>query len=891
MLLARMRGMFSRRHEDNEFSDELREHLDLLTEENVRRGMPLTEARREAKIRLGGTAQLRETHHELTGVPFLETLFQDIRYALRMLRRSPGFTAVAVLTLALGIGANTAIFSAVYGILLKPLPYHDASRLVELSSRRFSNGVSLYDGVSDAAVKNISAQCPAIGQIAEFETQSYTLTGQLAPELLSSAEVSGNFFSVLGVHPLLGRPILPSDIAANNNHVVVLSYDVWKALLGSDPNSIGKKLTLDGNEYTIVGVMPREFTYGSGERGLWVPRPKIADDTDRASREAQVVARLRSGAVLGQVQSQLKVLSARLSAAYPKTDGGWDISAGAMKQDQIDTGDLGPSLLLQLLGAVGLVLLIACVNVSALLLARGCVRQKEVAIRQALGATRLRIVRQFLCESVLLALVGGAFGLVFSIGGIGLERAVAPPNTPRLANVQLDANVFWFTLGISVLAGIFFGLAPALQVSTRRTGATFAESLTQSLAGFSEWLPKKLRGALVIVEVALAVVLVIGAALVTRSFQNWLAVDWGFRTDHVLTMSVNYSKAVCNQASKEEDAHTECLLAVQDILRRVQSVPGIEKIAASSSIPMVSDNIVMTSTVQGQTQKLGFSNGVPLFKRIITPEYFDAVGVKFVGGRDFTSADSQGAPPVVIVNQTFAAKFLSGHALGKQISEGNSKNGQPQWMTVIGEVRDTQVFGPNAPYFPEFFKPFAQSSEKMAGNLIVRTAADPMSMAAAVEHQVWAVDKNAPVTKLKTMDQIVAEQYAEPRFQAILLGSFGALGLILAMVGVYGVISYGVVQRTREIGIRMALGAQQGRVLRTILREGMLLASAGIALGVGGALAMNRVLESLVFEISPTDLTTFLGVTIVLVLVALLACYIPARRAMKVDPMVALRYE
>ncbi len=886
--------LFHRRKQDAQLDSELRFHVEQQTADNIAAGMNPGEARRRALAQFGGLEYIKEETRDARGTHFIDTLLQDIRFAARMLRKSPAFTAVAILTLALGIGANTAIFSAVNGILLEPLPYADVSRLVSIGTVKVASSTSLYDGVSAGEAKDVAAQCPAIGQIAEFESQSYTLTGQAAPQLLSGANVSGNFFTLLGVRPLLGRPVLHSDTTAGNDHAVVLSYGVWKSLLGGDPRWIGKKIELNDKQYVVLGVMPREFTYGAGDHGVWLPRvPSLAEIANRASRSAQVVARLRPGATLAEAQAQLGTLSARLAAAYPKTDGGWKLSAEGVEQGELDYG-VSRTLLLQLLGAVGFVLLIACVNVGALLLARGWARQKEVAIREALGATRLRIIRQLLAESVLLALAGAALGLLFSVWGIRLVHAAAPPDTPRLGNVQLDLNVLWFTLGISLVAGVLFGLAPAVQVSSRRPGTTFHESLTRALTGFSGRSSGKLRSALVVAEVALAVILVVGAALSVRSFENWAGVDWGFRTDHVLTMTVNFSKAVCDAGNK--NSATQCHLAVRDILSRTRTIPGVKKVAVVSTIPHESVGPAMSVSIQGQTQKLGFSNGAPVFYWVVTPDYFDALEVEFIRGRAFASADSQDAGPVVIVDDTFAKKFLSDQPLGKQISfvglVPNAKNSQPEWMTVVGEVRNTQVFGPGAAPMPQFYVPYAQSAQnKSIANLIVRTASDPMTMAAAVKRQVWSVDKDAPITNLKTMDQVVAQQYAQPRFQALLLGSFAALGLVLAMVGIYGVISYGATQRTHEIGIRLALGAQRRHVLGMVIREGMLMAGAGVAVGICGAFALDRVLHSLVFEISPADPATYAGVAISVLIVALAACYIPARRAMCVEPMVALRHE
>jgi len=817
----------------------------------------------------------------------MESLWRDVRYALRMLGKSPAFTVVAILTLALGIGANTAIFSAVNGILLKPLPYADAAQLVGITSLKVAGSAELSTGVATATARDVEKQCPAIDQLAASDNTFYTLTGQSTPEILVGAKVPGNFFTLLGVRTLLGRPILSSDTKAGNSGVVVLSYDVWKGLLGGDPGWIGRKITLSGKQYAVIGVMPPQFDFGIRGRGVWMPRVPVPDDaTDRESRMEDVVARLKPGATVAQVQAQLNTLSARLAAAYPKTDAGWKLSATGVKESEV--GSVTEELLL-LLGAVGFVLLIACVNVSGLLLARGWARRKEVAIREALGASRLRIIRQFLAESVLLALAGGALGLLCSVWGIHLLLAMAPPDTPRVNEVNLNATVLWLTLGVSLVAGILFGLAPAIQVSERRLGAGLKENLGGSPGGFSGYRSRKLRSVLVVVEVALAVILVVGATLVARSFEKLSNVDLGFRTDHLLTMTVNFSKAVCDQNSK--NSATQCRLADNNVLARVKAVPGVENVAEVTNIPLEGVHPAMDLRVAGQNQKLGFSNGAPVLYRIVTPEFFPIFGMRFLKGRAFADADAEGSERVAIVNATFAKKYLSAKPLGKRINLNKDKIGQPEWMDVVGEVSDTQDFSLGGYTFPEFYVPLAQTSAPSQLSLIVRTAGSPMPMAAAVKRQVWRVDKDAPVTHLRTMDQIRSNQVAEPRFQTPLLGAFGALGLILAMVGIYGVISYGVTQRTHEIGVRMALGAQPANVLRMVIREGMLLAGAGVAIGIGGALALGRVLQNLLFEIKPTDPTTFAAVAILLLLVALLACYIPARRAMRVDPMIALRYE
>lgn len=827
----------------------------------------------------------------------MNSVLQDIRYGFRMLAKAPSFTIIAVLTLALGIGANTAIFSAVYGIVLKPLPYSQPSQLVGIVSDKMNNGIMLQSGVSLPTVKDIQTQCPAIAEMTTYNGEQYTLTGLGAPDQLDGVQVAGNFFSVLGVHPLLGRPILPSDTMSGGNDVVVLSYTVWQELFGGDAGWIGRKITLNGKPYEVVGVMPPKaepghWQLGGGfgatvERTVWAPFvPSSADQAKRDSRSVDLVARLKPGIAITTLQTELKTLGARLASSYSQTDRGWELRANGLKA--MSVGYLSEPLLL-LLGAVGFVLLIACVNISGLLLARGWGRQKEVAIREALGATRFRIVRQFLSESMLLALAGGAVGLLLSVWGIAALRAMAPQDTPRLDEVHLSWTVLWFTLGVSVLAGTLFGLVPALQVSGRRIERALKEGLGGSSGAVSGRRPRKLRSALVITEVSLAVILVAGATLTARSLAKIAAVDLGFHTDHLLTMTVNFSKAVCDPAAKE--SVTQCKLAEQNVLSRVQSLPGVQAAAEVSSIPLQSSSIALEFSIEGQTQQLGFANGVPIWYRYTTPGYFSVTGARLLKGKLFSGADVEGAERAAIVNEAFAKKYLGNQPLGKRISQHKGKDGQPEWMTVVGEVADEHDFMLEADPEPEFFAPAAQATNDFGANLMVRTAGDPLSIVAAIKSQVATVDPSAPLTHVRTMDQIVAAETAQQRFQTILLGTFGVLGFLLAMVGIYGVISYDVGQRTREIGLRMALGAQPSGVLRMVIREGMLLAFAGIVLGVAGALALGRFIESLLFNIKPTDPATFISVSIVLAIVALIACYLPARRAMHVEPMEALRYE
>lgn len=809
------------------------------------------------------------------------TLWQDIRYALRMLRRSPGFTAVAILTLALGIGANTAIFSAVYGLLLRPLPYADASRLVTVDAyKKYSVGVMSIISFSGDGWKQIRAHAPEFEQWATYSQGEFALTGEVEPEKLSGSEVSGDFFSVLGVHPLFGRPILASDTQPANARVVILSYALWKDMFGSDPSVVGREITLNSQPYRVIGVMPREVDFGAGEKGLWL--------SSSSPGSGRVVARLKRGLSVEQADAQLRVAASWFAAKYPKLMtalGGWELLASPVKRD---TGNLSDGLLI-LFGAVGFVLLIACVNISGLLLARGWARQKEVAIRAALGASRGRIVRQFLAESMILAFAGGALGILFAAWGIRTLRLIAPPGTPHLELLQLNMVVLAFTVGVSVLAGILFGLAPALQASERRVGPALKSVLGGSPAALSARRPHRFRGAFVVAEVALSVILVTAAVLAARSLENIISVKLGFRTDHILTLSVDFSSAVCNPW--DQNKLTQCQLAVGSVLNRIRALPGVRTAAATSNAPLSGFNGALSVQIERRSGQVGVAHGSLIFGRSVSPGYFRTVGIPLLQGRSFSSADAQGGELVAIINKVFARTYFEGNPLGHRISVDKDKTGKPEWMQIVGEVGDTRDLDLTKEPAAQYYIPFDQETNFPGGSFVVRTSEDPLAIIAGARQAIWAVDKDAPITNVETMDQIVSSSIAEPRFRTSLLGAFGALGLILAMVGIYGVISYGVTQRTHEIGVRMALGAQPANVLRMIIREGMLLAGAGIIVGIGGALALTQFLRSLLFQIKPNDPATLLGVSVALALVALTACYAPARRAMRVDPMVALRYE
>ena len=907
-----------RKRRPSDFKTEIEAHIQLEAERLREQGMSEEGARAAAHRAFGNVTKTQERFYERGRWLFWDNLWRDVRYALRMLRKSPGFTAVAILTLALGIGANTAIFSALYGILLKPLPYPDSSRLVQLWVGNPAHGRIAYIRVRD--FREVASQSHMFEQLGEYLEGGSTITGTKGPEGVQTSYVSGDFFSALGAKPILGRPILPADAEPGHNQVAVLSYDLWQRRYDGDPGIVGKTITImdrtdsegsrdnpsTGEPYTVIGVMPSRFPFPN-HGDLLLPE---------ASWEPQfqliAIGRLKQGVPLASANSELHTIAARISAETPAGHKNFDLFVGLLR-DRMSEGYSTEFLIL--LGAVGFVLLLACVNVSSLLVARSWARQKEVAIRETLGATRGRLVRQLLSESVLLALLGAALGLLFAHWGINVLRDMAPPYTPRLDEVGLDGTVLAYTLGIALFAGIVFGLAPAMHLTHRGSHKALKELGSGSLLRLNFRGPQRLRNILVIGEISLAFVLVVGAALALRSFSNLMNVKLGFRPTQVLTMYVSFSPAIRTNPQRIRPA-------MDEVLERIRSLPGVQNSAFGEWLP------IGGGSMEGNVQVEGKPNSAPVEQQLVTPEYFSTLGIPFLAGRSFNDGDIgdfsavphkskaksqatgtlpipesgsavdidrtkvslQGAPPVAIVNEAFARRYFDGRPLGKQFQVSGLWD-KPVGALIVGEVADTRDWSLERAGIAEYYIPFAQVPVVGETTLLVRTAANPMGIAKAVREQVGAVDDDAPVDDMITMDTLISQQVAEPRFQTLLLSAFGGLGLLLALVGVYGLISYAAVQRTHEIGLRMALGAGRGDVLRMILGEGLLLALIGIAIGIAGALALTRFLRSLLFEIKPTDPATYVGVAILLAVVALAACYIPARRAMKVDPMVALRYE
>ncbi|HEV2617268.1 MAG TPA: ABC transporter permease [Candidatus Acidoferrales bacterium] len=811
----------------------------------------------------------------------MRTVWQDLRYAVRMLGKAPGFTAIVVLTLALGIGANTAIFSVVNASLLRPLPFPESGQLVDLWGRS-----SMFDfpdlGMSLPDIEDIRRQSTVFSAVAPYSYDRMTETGRGAPHEIDGVQVSAELLPMLGMKPLYGRIFTKAEMQPGQDREAILSFPMWQKEFGSDPHAIGQSITLADKPYTVIGVMPAQqnLDFVSGER-LWVPFASSKEElADRGKKGTIAVARLKPGRTLKEAQAELDAIAARLVKTHPDTNKTWSFHAISLESDLL--GDARTPLLI-LLVAVGFVLLIGCANVGNLFLSRGWARRRELAIRSTLGATRGRVVRQLLVESLLMALIGGACGLALAIWGVDALKTLLPTDTPRIKDLSIDQAVLWFTVGASILAGILFGLAPAVLASRLDLNAAMKEGGAGAEIGGASSRHNFLRRALVVGEVALALVLIIGATLALRSFARLRSVDLGFRPEHVLTMSIGVPP---QKFPKPE----QVVAYMRQILSLTRGVSGVEDAGASMYAPL--SGFKGESTVHTEATPANAPSPTAEANRA-TPGYFRTLGVPLIAGRDFTDTDNSGAPDVYVVNQAFAEKFFGrANPIGKRIWTNMDKNKKPQWGQIVGEIGNTRdVTTKDAPD-PEFYAAYEQLNKPGGAIwLVVRTKAEPLALVSAIQERIWSLDNSQPVENVSSMDQLVAHANAAPRFQTLLLGIFGGLGLLLAVVGIYGVISYSVSQRTHEIGIRMALGAEPRQVLRLVLMQGLKLAAAGVAIGIVASLALMRLMASLLFGVSATDPITFAGVAIVLTIVALAACYVPARRAMRVDPMVALRYE
>ena len=796
------------------------------------------------------------------------TLLQDVRYGLRVLWKSPAFALVAVLTLALGIGANTAIFSVVRAVLLRPLPYAQPEQLVWMreDAGDVQNRAISYPNFVDWRARNHS-----FAAMSPIRGWTMTLTGAGEPASLNARMVSAQYFDVMRVQPFLGRAFLPEEDKYGAQAVTVVSYGFWQQRFGGDPAVVGKTITLDNRPFTIVGVMPRDFQH-QGPPPLWVLIGQWAGEGVWLQRDVRVaghvIGRLKPGVTLQQAQADMDAVKADLVREYAWTNAGHSIHITSLQESIV--GDARKPLWL-LFGAVGLVLLIACANVANLLLARATTRRREFAIRAALGASRWRLMRQLLVESVLLATLGGTLGLLLALWGVDLLRAAEPAAIPRVASVGIDRSVMWFTCALSLLTGIVFGLAPAWASAK----ADVSEALKESTHAVAGGTGRRLRAGLVVTEIALALVLLVGAGLLTRSLARLLTASPGYNPDKVLTMSLSLPQP--RYAGKEQVGRFQ-----QELLSRVAQLPGVESACLSNSLPGL-DSWQTDISVKGHVIKPGGEINVDW---IITSErYFDVMQLPILRGRTFTPEETREGQPVVLVDENLARRFWpAGDAIGKHIGYDS-----PTPHEIIGVVGNVKNFGQESLGRIRIYTPLGRA-ELDKFTLSIRTP-DTAGITAAVSREVSALDRDLPLTDVETMTQIFGHEAAPRTFNVILLGLFAALALTLAAVGIYGLMSYTVVQRTQEIGVRMALGAQSADVLRLVVGQGLTLVCAGLALGLLSALALTRVLSSMLYGVTPHDPLVFAGGALLLAAVAALACYLPARRATKVDPLVALRYE
>jgi putative ABC transport system permease protein len=806
-------------------------------------------------------------------------MLKDVRYGIRSLLKRPGLTAVALITLGLGIGVNTAIFSAVDSVLLRPLPLKDPSRLVAVWEHTPSLGIA-QNQMAPANFFDLRSHNEVFEGAGAFSELSVNLTGEGEPERLEGQLVTANVLSLLGVQPELGRTFSADEDQIGREHVVVLSHALWQRRFNRDPGIVNRNITLNSESFTVVGVMPAGFFFPVREAELWIPwamEPEQA--SGRGDHYLRVIARLKPGVAIERANAETESLAARLATDYPRTNEGLGILVRSFHQDYV--GDLRLPILI-LFGAVAVVLLIVCANVANLLLAQATTRRREIAIRMALGAKRWTIARQFLIESLLLAAGGGVLGTLGAIWGVEALSKLMPESLSKLQAIGVDARVLLFTLAAIVITAIAFGVAPALHAARANPGESLTETSRDLAGGVSG---RHVRRLLVVSEVALAVVLLVGAGLLIRSFQRLRQVDLGFKTDNLLTMRMVLPMPKYLKPETRDAFYSE-------LLRRVDETPGVESAGMISFLPLSTSGMKFSFSVEGRAMP-GDTNLPFALYRAVSPDYFRATGIPLQRGRFFDAHDAPGSLPVVIVNRKLAEQFWPGEeATGKRLKVGpvDSPNA---WATVAGVVGDVRQNGFYGEQQYELYAPSAQERRSWMAlrDLVVRTSGDAASIAGAVRQAVWAVDKDQPVSNVRTMNEVFAAAISRERFQMLLLALFATLALVLACVGLYGVISYGVAQRTHEIGVRMALGAQPGDVLRLVIRQGMVLTIAGLAIGTAGAFAATRVMTELLYGVTATDAITFVSVGALLVLVALLACYVPARRATKVDPLIALRYE
>jgi len=868
-LARRLSMLVYRRQFDADLEEEVRLHLELRQQEQFESGMTANEAWAAARRRLGNATYLKEESRIAWGWEWLENLAQDVRYGARVLRKSPGFTAVAILTLALGIGANTAIFSVINGVLLSPLPYKNPKQLVVIKE---------HDSLPN--VMDIQRQTRAFSQGGGINVEKMDYIGATEPVQVRVGLINAGFLETLGVQPILGRIISPGEDVQGGPRLAMVSNHFWQNCLGSDPHAGGTTIQLGGNSYTVIGVMPASFAPPAEHAdvfvSLWVGDPGAA-----AERDVHIMHtywRLKKGVTLAQAQADMAAIDRRLAEQYPADEKERKSQLVALQEWLV--GDVRSALLV-LFGAVGLVLLIACANFASLLMVRAVAGRQELVIRAALGAGRGRLIRKTLTESALLSVLGGAAGLLFARWGTSMLLALRPEKLARLSGIHMDTRVLLFVLVVSVLTGIVFGMAP-VWIAAR---ADVAEALKESgRSTTASTMGQNLRKILVISELAVALVLLVGAGLLIKGFSRLRSMNPGFHSANVMTMYVQLPATRYGEIPKQTQFRRE-------LLSRLNSLPGVQA-AMVTDIPLGGNYVGHRFVIDGRPPVA--VGGEPEVQTLsVMGSYFHVMQIPLRAGREFTPLDRERQPLVAIVNEEMVREFFPHeNPIGVRIRWAGGTE-PPQWMTVIGVVGDVKHSGLNQPTDPAVYTPFSQNDEawRRFMTLAIRARDASPGLVEEVKKQIWSLDGQIPVGDVHTMDELIAVSLAQERFNMLLLGLFAALALILAAVGIYGAMAYAVNQRRHEIGIRTALGAQRRDVLRLVLRDGAKIALFGIASGIAGALALTRLMASLLFEVKPTDPATFAGVAILLALVVLAACYVPARRAMHLDPMVALRYE
>ncbi len=873
----RMRSLFRKEQMDHELDEELASHLAMHIEDNLRAGMTPEEARRDALMKLGGVEQTKEVYREGRGVSWLDTLLQDLRFGLRMLRRNPGFTAIAVLTLALGIGANTAIFSLVNGILLNPLPYAGSDALVSVTGT-YPKG----------AFVALRQQIRSMDVATYAEGHEVNLTGYGEPVRLNCATVSAELFSTLFAKPALGRTFYPGEDIAGQDNFVILSQGLWKERFASDPNIIGRSIELEGISRQVVGVMPADFRFPSTKVRLWLPLHNDAGNASAywAGDFMPVIGRLHNGSTIQQARAEIQILQSQVFKLFPwAMPLAWNAGVSVVPLQGDMVADVRTRLVM-LLGAVMLVLLIACANVANLTLSRGVTREKEMALRATLGAGRGRIITQLLTENVLLALLGGLLGLAFAAVGISLLKSMLPADTPRLGEVRMDWRVLLFTGALAILTGLFFGLTPALRASR----VALSESLRSGARSAAASVSQRLRGGLVVAEIAVAMLLVIAAGLLIRSFWAISHVNPGFHSENVMTARITPNESFCNDPGR-------CLSLYREVLDQVLATPGVSGAALVNSLPLGGRVVKRSLELENYVAPSGATT--PLFwLNIVTPGYFQTMGISALAGRTFSDADSSGNPRVTIITASTARQFWpTQSAVGKHIR----LLGDNEWHTIVGVIPDVRAYDlqRNAPAWIEgtAFVPYSPNSTMEDGKvpaemtIAVKTSMDEPAAAAMLRRIINGLHQEVPVSEVKSMRVVVSDAASTPASTTSLFVIFAGLALVLGVIGIYGVLAFLVSKRTREIGIRVALGAQPAEVLWLVMKEGAKFSVAGIALGLAGGFVASRLMATELYGVSPLDPVTYISVAILMVVVTMMACYIPTRRALKIDPLIALRYE